>query len=93
MIRNGNFGCGTFPKGTRGFKRKLNLPIGVKNVKGVLRIWGKRMEIKVSEINAPLNLMKRKLSATQFKNGNALPLLSLASTGNLACMRMVTNTR
>lgn len=57
--------------------------IGVKNVKGVSRIWGKRMEIKVAEINAPLNLMKRKLiSATQFKNGNALPLLSLASTGN-----------
>ena len=43
--------------------------IGVKNVKGVSRIWGNRMQIKVAEINAPLNLMKRKLSSTQFKNG------------------------
>ena len=61
--------------------------IGVKNVKGVSRIWGKRMEIKVAEINAPLNLMKRKLSATrspswapgatQFKNGNALPFVAI----------------
>lgn len=63
--------------------------IGVKNVTGVSRISGKRMEIKVAEINAPLNLMKRKLSETQFKNGNALTLLSLASTGNSSTDRHV----
>ena len=50
MIRNGNFGCGTFPKGTKGVKRRVNLPTGVFHwcqECGVSRIWGKRMEIKV----------------------------------------------